>query len=157
MDLRVRFTKISGTILNFKDGQRIPTGTHYASAETDVAKKMILIRTHALGKIIESKLQLQGSDDLDFSILSDDSSIPIITGRFLNSDYEEGISAASMPGKNINVVGSLTKLNDLSAVSIKTLLDATSGKTIAVVQERIEQLSLAQFDQAVESLSKTYL
>jgi hypothetical protein len=144
----VRYAKITGTFLNFQSGQRIPTGIQYSSQELKSGEHDVVIRTYENGKIIETHAALVAPDFLSFSSKSDDPRIPVITGRFLNLDYEESILNASLPDQKFNIAGAVTKLSDSSSISIKTLTDSSTGKVIAIMQERMDFISESEFKSA---------
>lgn len=147
----MKYTKISGAILDFRTGQRREEGVHYESHELKLAEHKILVHTYVENRVIETLFFLEDPDFLSFKTKSDDPMIPVITGRFLNADYEEGFLFSSLPEKKINISGSFTKLDPRHALSTKTLLDTTSGKIIAIVQERIELISESEFISATKS------
>lgn len=147
---KMKYSKISGTYLNFLTGQRISTGVSYSSQEYRQAQHEVVITTYENSKVIETRLILSGPDYLEFSSQSDDARIPIITGRFFNSEFEDCILKSSLPEKKIEISGVVTKIDLNHALSTKTLSDS-SGKTVGVMQEQVELISEADFKTAVSS------
>lgn len=147
---RMRYTKIVGTFLKFENGQRLDAGIAYASQELKLDQNEIIVRTFGHGKPIETHFRLQGPKFLDFVATSDDPAIPEMTGHFLNSDYDECIVSASMPSQGVNVSGVVTKLDQANALSTKTITDLTSGRVVAILQERVEIISEESFKAATD-------
>lgn len=145
----MKYSKISGTFLNFQTGQRIDTGVTYSSQELRSAQHDIVIKTYENNKIIETHLRLKGPKYLEFDSQSDDPRIPVITGEFLNSDYEECILKSTLPDKTIDIDGVFTKLDLKHALCTKTLTDSSSGKIVGMMQERVELISEADFKTAL--------
>jgi hypothetical protein len=145
----MKYSKIVGLFLNYETGKRIETGIQYSSQETNTADHQIVIRTYENGKVIITVLTLGGADFLDFKSQSDDRRIPKMTGRFLNSEYEESLITCVLTDKNINIAGVVTKLDAAHALSTKILTDIGSGKTLGVMQENIELISKSTFDSAI--------
>ncbi len=147
----MKYSKITGTLLNFQNGQRMDTGVAYSSQETNSEKHQIVIRTYENKKIIETVLTLEGPDFLSFRSHSDDVRIPMITGRFWSSDYEDSVLSATLTDQKISISGVITKLDPLHALSTKTLTEISSGKVVGVMQERIQLISESEFKAAVHS------
>ena len=144
----MKYTKITGTFLKFDGGQRIQTGTQYASQELKQADNKLIIRTFETTRVIETELMLAGPLSLDFSSKSDDPKIPLITGRFFDTNYEECVLNSKLPNQNISINGVVSKLDKDNALSTKTLTDSTSGKIIGIMEERVELISQEAFEQA---------
>ena len=123
--------------------------THHSSQETKSERHQIVIRTYQNKNRIETILGLDAPDFLDFRSQSDDARIPVITGRFLNADYEECLMSSTMSDQNITISGVVTKLDDSHALSTKTLSDSSSGKVIGVMQERVELILELEFQAAL--------
>jgi hypothetical protein len=145
LETPVKYSKISGTFLNFQNGQRISTGISYSSQEVRSAQKELVIKTYENNKVIETHLLLKGPKSLEFISQTDDPRIPVITGEFFNSDYEECILKSSLPDKQIDISGIVTKLDMKYALSTKTLIDSPSGKIAGIMQEQIELISETEF------------
>jgi hypothetical protein len=145
----LRFTKISGTFLKFDDGKRLDTGAAYASQDLRLDEHEIVVKTFGHGKQIETRFVLQGPGFLDFVATSDDSKIPVMTGHFFNSDYDECVVTAVLPDQKLSVSGVLTKLDQVHALSTKTLTDTTSGKIVGIVLERAELITEDAFNAAI--------
>lgn len=141
----VRYSKISGTFLNFQNGQRISTGISYSSQELRSDQKELVIKTYENNKVIETHLLLKGPKSLEFIGQSDDPRIPVITGEFFSSDYEDCILKSSLPEKNIAISGVITKIDLKHALSTKTLADSSSGKIMGIMQEQVELISETEF------------
>lgn len=145
----MKYAKIVGTFLNFQNGDRLGTGIQYSRQETKMTERQILIQTYENDRIINTIFALEGADLLDFTSKSDDPRIPVIKGRFLNSDYEESLINCSLKDKGIDISGVVTKLDQTHALSIKTLTESSSRKIVGVIQERIELISESAFKMAV--------
>lgn len=149
MEIEMKYTKIKGTYLNFQTGKKMETGILYSKQEQQLTGHRIIIHTYENGRVIETILTLQGPDFLDFESQSDDPRIPVITGRFLNTEYEESLLRSSLPDKKIDIHGVVTKLDDLHALSTKTLIDSSSGKVMGIMQEQVELISASAFKAAL--------
>jgi hypothetical protein len=145
----MKYSKISGTFLNFQTGQRVNTGISHSSQEFRQAQKELVIKTYENNKTIETHLLLKGPRLLEFISQSDDPRVPVITGEFFSSDYEECILKSSLPDKNISISGAVTKIDMKHALSTKTLTDSTSGKITGIMQEQIELISENEFKAAL--------
>lgn len=145
----MKYTKISGTFLKFDSSQRVQTGIHYASQELKLAEGKLVVRTFMAEKIIETELFLVGHQRLEFKTVSDDPKIPIMTGKFFDADYEECVMKSALPDQNIVIDGVVSKLDKDHGLSTKTLVDASSGKVIGIMQERVELISQEVFEKAV--------
>jgi len=151
MESQMKYTKISGVFLKFESGERLETRISYASQEMRLEQHEIIVRTFGNGKIIETHFALQGPKFLDFIAKSDDPKIPDMAGHFFNSDYEECILNARLPDQKVDVVGVVTKLDQSHAISTKTVTDASSGKVVGIMQERIELIGETTFKAATLS------
>lgn len=149
LETLVKYSKISGTFLNFQNGKRISTGISYSSQEFRSTQKELVIKTYENNKVIETHLLLKGPKSLEFTSQSDDSRIPVITGEFFNSDYEECILKSSLPDKKVDISGVVTKIDLNHALSTKTLTDSSSGKITGIMQEQVELISEADFKNAL--------
>ncbi|MFL5815649.1 MAG: hypothetical protein ACJ763_18915 [Bdellovibrionia bacterium] len=149
LDSLVKYSKISGIFLNFQNGQRISTGISYSSQEFRSAQKELVIQTYENNTVIETHLLLKGPKSLEFISRSNDPRIPVITGEFFNSDYEECILKSSLPDKNISISGIVTKIDLKHALSTKTLTDSSSGKITGIMQEQVELISESEFKAAL--------
>jgi hypothetical protein len=145
----MKFTKIVGTYLNYQTGKRLETGVQYSSQEINFLNHQVFIHTYENGKIISTVLTLEGDNFLDFKSKSDDPRIPTITGRFLNSDYEESLLNCVLTDKNISISGVVTKTDAAHALSIKTLTDVSTGKILGIMHENIESISESLFKTAI--------
>ena len=105
----MKYSKISGTFLNFQNGQRIDTGTSYSSQYFDSDKKELVIKTYEHSKFIETHLMLKEPKWLEFTSRSDDPRIPVIIGEFFNTDYEDCILSSSLTDKNVDISGVVTR------------------------------------------------
>ncbi|MCB0369939.1 MAG: hypothetical protein KDD45_11015, partial [Bdellovibrionales bacterium] len=148
LETPVKYSKISGTFLNFQNGQRISTGISYSSQELHSAQKELVIKTYENNKVIETHLLLKGPKSLEFTSRSDDPRIPVITGEFFSSDYEDCILKSSLPDKKIDISGVVTKIDLKHGLSTKTLTDSSSGKVTGIMQEHVELISEAEFKAA---------
>ena len=145
----MRFTKITGTFIKFDGPQRVDTGVAYASQEFKLDQHEIIIKTFGHEKPIETRFILQAPDFLDFEANSDDPKIPVMTGRFFNSDYDECVVSASLPAQQLDINGVVTKLDQTYALSTKTLISTASGKIVGILQERVEIISEQAFEAAI--------
>jgi len=145
----MKYTKISGTFLKFDGSQRIQTGVHYASQELKLADSKLVIRTFVPGNIIETEMLLDGPEKLDFKTTSDDPKIPVIVGTFFDSSYEECVMNSMLPEQKIAITGVVSKLDKDHGLSMKTLVDSTSGKVVGIMEERVELISREAFEKAI--------
>lgn len=145
LEASIKYSKISGTFLNFQNGQRINTGISYSSQQFDSDHKELVIKTYENNKIIETHLILKEPKFLEFTSRSDDPRIPVITGEFFSPDYEDCILKSALPDKKIDINGVVTKLDSKRAISTKTLIDSSSGKITGIMQEQVELISEAEF------------
>ena len=150
LELQVKYSKISGTFLNFQNGQRISTGTSYSSQVFNLDQKELVIKTYVNNKVIETHLILEGPSFLNFTSRSDDPRIPVITGEFLNSDYEDCILKSYLSDKKIDISGVVTKIDAKHAISTKTLTDSLSRNITGIMQEQIELISESEFNTALK-------
>jgi hypothetical protein len=146
----IKYSKITGTFLNFQNGQRIDTGISFSSQKLDSEQKVLIIKTYQNNKVIETHLILKGPKFLEFTSRSDDPRIPVITGEFFSSDFEDCILKSALPDKSIDIYGVVTKIDLNRAVSLKTLTDSATGKIIGIVQEQVELISEAEFKVALK-------
>jgi hypothetical protein len=149
LETSIKYSKISGTFLNFKNGQRVSTGISYSSQEFRPAQNELVIKTYENNKVIETHLRLKGPKSLEFTSQSDDPRIPVIAGEFFSSDYDECILKSSLPDKKIDIGGVVTKIDLNHALSTKTLTDSASGKITGIMQEQVELISEANFKNAL--------
>lgn len=145
----MKYSKVTGTYLNFETGQRISTGNSYASQEFVNENKELRIQTFENGKTIRTALHLKAPKYLEFTSSSDDERIPVITGHFFSDDYEECVLSSSLSEQKIAIAGVVTKIDAKHALSTKTLIDS-SGKTVGIMQEQIELISEAEFLSALD-------
>ena len=143
----MKYSQITGTMLNFKTGERHETGTSFSSHEENTEKHIIIIRTFDNRRISETTLLLEAPDFLAFHSRSADPRMPVMTGRFWNSDHEECVLKATLSDQNIKIDGVVTKLDQTSALSTKTMTDH-SGSTVAIMQERVKLISETEFKRA---------
>lgn len=146
--IEMRYSKISGTFLNFATGQHLETGVSYSSQKLLPDQHELLTMTYESDRVIETRFILKAPEYLEFSSVSDDARIPVITGRFLNTDYEECVLKASLTDKKVDINGVVTKLDVKHGLSTKVLTDS-NGKTVGIMQERVELISEEDFKKAV--------
>jgi hypothetical protein len=149
LETSMKYSKISGTFLNFQNGQRINTGISYSSQEFRSDQKELIIKTYENSKVIETHLILKGPKYLEFISRTDDPRIPAITGEFFNSEYEECILKSALPDKKIDIDGVVTKVDLKHALSTKALTDS-SGKITGIMQEQVELISESDFKSAID-------
>lgn len=63
----MKYSKISGTFLNFQNRQRINTGIFFSSQEFNSDQKELIIKTYENSKVIETHLLLKGPKYLEFT------------------------------------------------------------------------------------------
>ena len=148
-EIKMRYTKITGTFLKFDSGQRLDTGVSYASQELRINQHELFVRTYGNGKQLETRFELQEPVYLNFVAKTDDATIPDMTGHFFNSDYEDCILSAELPNQKVSVSGVVTKLDQSHALSTKTVTSTSTGKVVGVLQERIELVSEGEFKAAI--------
>ncbi len=144
----MKYSKITGTLLKFDASQRFNTGISYSSQETKAEDHKIILITFENHKKIETVMKLDGTNFLDFTTHSDDPRIPMISGHFFNSEYEDCVLTATLPDQKIKVNGVVTKIDKTHAFSTKTLSDSSTGQTVGIMQERIELISSEEFEKA---------
>ena len=144
----MKYSKITGTLLKFEASQRLNTGLAYSSQETRAEDHKIIMITFENHKKIETVMKLEGTNFLDFTTHSDDPRIPMISGHFFNSDYEDCVLTATLPDQKLKVIGVVTKLDKTHGLSTKTLSNLSTGQTVGIMQERIELISVEEFEKA---------
>tara|TARA_B110001454_G_scaffold219204_1_gene252219 strand:- start:36611 stop:36964 length:354 start_codon:yes stop_codon:yes gene_type:complete len=113
----MKYSKITGTFLDFQNGQRLDTGISFSSQKIDFKQKVLIIKTYESKKVIETHLILKGPRFLEFTSRLDDPGIPVVTGEFFSSDYEDCILKSGPPDKNIDINGVVTKIDRKHATS----------------------------------------
>jgi hypothetical protein len=141
----MKYVKTVNTFLNYGANLRQTAGGSYFTQDLKLEESRIDIRTFSGGKWIELQLLFDGPDKLDFKSVSSDPALPTMTGRFLDSRYEENISSTLIEDKKVVVTGTVTRLGESTAVSVKTITSLDTGKVVAVLQELIELITEAEF------------